>query len=286
VSTALVTGATGFVGRRLASTLAAEGIAVHALVRDPARAPAGISAVPIPATAQELIDVVAQIRPDVAFHLATYFVGAHKPTDVEPLVAANVLFGAQLAEALAATPPRVLVNVGTAWQHDESGGYNPAALYAATKQAMEDILRYYAGAGAFKVANVKLFDTYGPDDTRGKLLSILDRASRTGQALEMSPGEQLIDLVHVDDAVAALRAAADAATEPWSSWSAASGTPLPLKALVERFATLTRRPVPVHWGARPYRQREMFAPWPAGPRVPGWTPRISLDDGIRSIWCP
>lgn len=273
----MITGATGFVGGALASALVADGATVHALVRRPdAVLPTGAKPVVMPATAAELADRVATLAPEVVFHLATHFVGVHTATDVEPLIAANVLFGTQLAQALSVTPPRLLVNVGTAWQHGEDGEYAPAALYAATKQAMEDILRFYAGA--FPVANVKLFDTYGPADTRGKLLAILDRASRDGRPLDLSPGEQLIDLLHVDDVVAALRAA------PEGDWSAASGAAVPLRELVARFERITGRGVPVNWGAREYRAREMFTPWNAGPRVPGWAPQITLDDGIKELY--
>lgn len=284
---ALVTGATGFIGGRLAAALAADGGRVHALVRgssDLSALPEGVEPVVAPETAAELRDVLAPIGAEHVFHLATCFRGVHTTQDIEPLVAANVLFGTQLAEALAAAPPRVLVNVGTAWQSGESGTYEPAALYAATKQAMEDILRFYAQAGALSVVSVRLFDSYGPGDTRGKLLAVLDRASRSGETLQMSPGEQLIDLLHVDDVVRALRTAAGAADEPWQTWSASSGDAVSLRRLVERFGAAVGRPVSVDWGARPYREREMFSPWDAGPAVPGWSPQIGLEDGIAATF--
>lgn len=284
---ALVTGATGYIGGRLATALVADGWRVAALVRassDDAGLDPRVERLVIPASAQDLAPLLAELRPEVAYHLATCFRGTHSIADVEPLVAANVLFGVQLAEALAVSPPRVLVNVGTAWQRDADGGYRPAALYAATKQALEDILRFYAGSGALRIADVKLFDTYGPGDPRGKLLALLAAAADAGTPLPMSPGEQLIDLLHVDDVVAALRAAADAADAPWHSWSASSGDPRTLRELVALFEQATGRTVPVEWGARPYRPREMFTPWNAGARVPGWHPRVSLAAGIAQVW--
>lgn len=283
----LVTGATGYIGGRLAATLAADGQQVSALVRgssDPSALPDGVTAIVMPERARDLAPLLADVAPEVVYHLATCFRGGHTTDDIEPLVTANVLFGTQLAEALSAAPPRVFVNTGTVWQRDEAGGYQPAALYAATKQAMEDILRFYAGSGALRVADVKLFDTYGPGDPRGKLLALLASAADSGTALLMSPGEQLIDLLHVDDVVAALRAAADAASEPWSSWSASSGDAHTLRDLVALFERATGRTVPVEWGARPYRPREMFTPWDAGDPVPGWRPRVPLAEGIAQVW--
>lgn len=285
---ALVTGATGFVGGHLARSLQSDGWRVVALVRatsDVAHVQR-METIVMPASAGELATMLASLSADVVWHLATCFRGQHRIEDVEPLVAANVLFGTQLAEAVAAQPPRLFVNAGTAWQRDDEGGYHPAALYAATKQAMEDILLYYAEAGLLRVADVKLFDTYGPGDRRGKLLSQLHRASITGEELAMSPGEQLIDLLYVDDAVAALRSAAVSAVRPWQSWSASSGRACPVREIVALFETVTCRRVPVRWGALPYRAREMFVPWDAGVRVPGWTPRVPLEEGIRLTWCP
>lgn len=283
---ALVTGATGFIGGHLAAALTTQGSEVHALVRSDAQAdlPAGVRALPRPATASALAQELRSVAPDVVFHLATVFRGRHTADDIEPLVDANVLLGTQLAEALSANPPKVMVNVGTAWQRDERGSYRAAALYAATKQAMEDIFRYYAEAGAFPVADVKLYDTYGPADPRGKLLSILDEASRTGRALAMSPGDQLVDLLHVSDVVAALTRASELREAQWQSWSASSGDPLRVRDVVELFGRVTGRQVPVDWGAVDYRAREMFATWDAGASVPGWSPRVDLAIGIADIW--
>jgi len=285
--TALVTGATGFVGGHLASSLARDGWEVHALLRpgrDADALPAGASPLWMPGTAEALARELHGVAPSAVFHLATLFRGRHTAQDVEPLVAANVLLGTQLAEALAANPPEVLLNVGTAWQRNEAGRYRPAALYAATKQAMEDILRYYAEAEAFPVVDVKLQDTYGPGDVRGKLLAGLDRASRTGEPLRMSPGEQLIDLLHVEDVVRALRAAASAADGPWTGYAAGSGQPRRVRELVAIFGEATGRPVPVEWGAVGYRAREVFTPYEAGPPVPGWSPSIALADGLRAVY--
>lgn len=289
-STALVTGASGFVGRHLCAALVRDGWQVRALVRattDATQLPAGVGAEPLPATARELGREIVRLRPQVVFHLATLFRGVHAVDDVEPLIASNVLLGSQLAEALTAAPPAAFINTGTAWQQDEAGRYRPAALYAATKQAMEDILRYYAQSGAYPAATVRLFDTYGPGDQRGRLVSALACQPESGEPLQMSPGEQLIDLLHVDDVVRALRRAAEVTAEgatSWSVWSAGSGRRLTVRDLVVAFERATGRAVPVVWGARPYRPVEMFARFDAGPRVPGWQPSIELEDGLARTY--
>lgn len=292
MKSALVTGATGFVGSRLTQRLVQDGWSVHVLVRKSSSlhrlAPIAdqVATVVDPGEVTELAAGLEPLELDVCFHLAAHFVGQHTPDDIAPLIEGNVALPTRLAEALGTRPDLVFVNTGSAWQHVGGEPYNPAALYAATKQACKDILRFYADAGAFRVVNLALFDTYGPDDPRPKLLALLRKAQATGTTLGMSSGRQLIDLVYIDDVVDAFLAAADAppGKEPVPEYAVATGSPLSVRELVDVVQRATGAPVPVEWGVRPDRAKEMLAPWDVAPVVPGWGPQVSLDEGIRRTW--
>lgn len=291
---ALVTGVTGFVGSHLARELLASGVEVHALVRE------GAHLERIPDLEERVVlhvddgrdatmrEIVGAARVEVAFHLATNFVAEHQSDDVDALVADNVAFPTRLVDALASTEA-VLVNVGTAWQHVDGASYRPKNLYAATKQAFEDIVRFYVLARHLGAVTVNLYDSYGPRDHRSKLLAALTGALRTGEPLAMSSGEQLVDLVHVDDIVRALVLAADLARvdassrDAMRSFAVSSGRPLTVRELVELVGALAGRPVPVQWGARPDRAGDMVEHWDAGPPVPGWAPRIDLETGLAAL---
>jgi nucleoside-diphosphate-sugar epimerase len=43
------------------------------------------------------------------------------------------------------------------------------------------------------------------------------------------------------------------------------------------------KPLNIVWGGRPYRAREVMEPWTAFSTLPGWSPRISLKEGIRRM---
>ena len=287
VARIVVTGATGFVGRHLVPALAADGWEVHALTRGPpveSLGPAQFHVVPDDTAA--LVDLMAEIAPTSVVHLAALFRGVHRVEDVEPLVRSNVLFTAQMAEAAVRSGTSALIYAGTAWQHYEGAPYSPVALYAATKQAGQDILRFYAEGHGLTVITLKLFDTYGPGDERGKLLSLLADAADSGGVLELSPGEQLIDLLYIDDAVGAFQRALEISSERsgWHEYSLETGRALSIREIVQIVGDVLGRPPAVTFGARPYRPREMRERWSAGEPLPGWRPEVELETGLMRTW--
>lgn len=294
----LVTGATGFIGGHLAARLADDGRPVHLVVRSTSRRPLdhgletrqNVHVHVLPSETADVLQLVRSIAPETTFHVASKFVAAHAVEDIVPLVSSNVLFPTVLAEALSQVVDAVLVDVGTSWQHFESGdAYRPVSLYAATKQACQDVLAYYADATPLRAVTLKLYDTYGPEDHRGKLLSAIAASASGGPALQLSPGEQELDLLHVDDVVDAMIHAEGllrgGQLEGYQRFAVKSGSPVTIRELVETFECATGTPPAVEFGARPYRPREVMTVWPATSSLPGWTPRIALDDGLASTFC-
>lgn len=289
---ALVTGATGFIGSHLVRGLVREGWEVHAVVRVDSRLPDSpeferVTVHTYDGSTDCLMACMAQTKPDVVFHLASLFLSQHAPKDVEPLVRSNVLFGNQLLEVMRASGVRRLVNTGTSWQHFNNENYNPVCLYAATKQAFEAILEYYVQACGTRAITLRLFDTYGPEDPRPKLFRLLEKASRSPEPLLLSPGDQMIDLVHVDDVVAAYLVAAERLIDGCDSrhevYAVSSGAPVSLKQLVEMYEQATQVRLPIQWGGRPYREREVMIPWSRGNSLPNWEPKIPLAAGIERM---
>jgi nucleoside-diphosphate-sugar epimerase len=286
--TSVVSGGTGFIGRHLVQHLAGLGEAVHVLARPHSHA----GALPQGATLHRVADpltlgaLLQDLRPDTCFHLATRYTHDTAAADIPALISANLGFATQFAEAAARSGCRAFVNAGTASQVNVRGAYMPASLYAASKQAFEDMLVYFDRRAGLPCASVLLFDTYGPGDTRNKLLGQLIAAAKTGGSIDLSPGGQEIDLLHIDDAVAGLAAAArglhGGAAHP-AHYALSSGQPMTVRALVDLIHANGGHALTPNWGARAYRDGEVMQTWKGGTPPPGWKPQRSLQDFLREV---
>lgn len=288
---AIVTGATGYLGSHLVNELLQAGCNVAVIVRpnaDIAKLGNCLKSVRVIEAGGDIRTLQSQIlawQPDIVYHLASLYIAEHKPEDVESLIRSNLLFPTQVLEAIRQAGVKRIVNTGTSWQHFHEQEYEAVNLYAATKQAFEMLLDYYVAAYEFEAITLKLHDTYGPGDWRPKLFRTLFSAADSGAVLDMSPGEQQINLVYVDDVIAAFRLAGQKLLRETKSghlrYDVCSQSPIRLRDLVALVETVYGKSISARWGARPYRTREVMQPRRNGTTLPGWAPSIDLMTGIR-----
>jgi len=282
----LVTGANGFIGRHLCSRLAAVGEDVHAVVRATSSRvvaqPPGVTLHTLQDATAECAAVVQAVQPAVIFHLATHFAARHESAEITRMVEANVTFGTVVADAAAHGGAR-LVHATTAWQHYAGAEYSPVSLYAATKQSLSDVIRYFAEVEGLTADEVCLFDTYGPRDDRKKLVSLLIEHAASGEPLPMSSGHQFVDLTHVDDVVSALVYVATRRALG-ARLVARSGHPVTLRELAALVERVSGRSIDTRWGARPVRPREMDTDWLVEGAATSWRPQVELTAGLAELW--
>jgi nucleoside-diphosphate-sugar epimerase len=109
---------------------------------------------------------------------------------------------------------------------------------------------------------------------------------RVGEPLGMSPGEQILDLTHVDDICRAFLHAASLLQGSEASrhevYAVSNEERHTLREVVAIFEDVAKQPLPITFGTRAYRDREVMVPW-QGTRLPGWHAKISLREGLRRL---
>ncbi|MDR1884361.1 MAG: NAD-dependent epimerase/dehydratase family protein [Prevotella sp.] len=218
-------------------------------------------------------------------HLASLFLSSHNESQIKDLIKSNIYLGASLLEASINTNVKWFLNTGTFWQHyiPDSKKYCPVNLYAATKQAFIDIARYYVETTSIRFVTLKICDTFGKNDSRPKIFNLWESNSQKGDVLDMSSGEQYIDIIHIEDVVRGFihlidMLNSDAILEP--EYALYAKERYTLKDLCEIYEKTTGKRLNINWGARPYRIREVMNPWIAGTRLPEWMPQHDIIQGI------
>lgn len=213
----LVTGASGFVGRALCARLLERGHEVGAVVRRTGSEPNGTRALAGDLTdGPRLAGIVAAERPDCVVHLAAEIASQRRDRRIAEVNVAGT--GRLLDACLAATGP------------DRSSG--PRFVFASTvvtgdaRGAMlteETVLPVQTSYGRSKqqgehlaldsglpVVVVRPSHVYGPGGWYAE--DLLPRLLQPGRFAVIGRGENLWDVVHVDDVAAALVLAAEHAT--------------------------------------------------------------------------
>jgi CDP-3, 6-dideoxy-D-glycero-L-glycero-4-hexulose-4-reductase len=264
-----VIGASGFLGSHVATWLEKSGV-----VR---KAPAYDDAAPLE-WQKSVLEDMRRFAPDLVLIPGASQATGDDAESIRTLIASNCVLPCLVAQQLLEHfPESKLVVFGTSWQFADSDAFRPFNLYAASKQAGQDLLTHYALRG-LKILQLIVFDTYGEDDTRRKLLKLLQDACARGEELGTTPGEQEIDLVHIDDVCAGIECAVHD-LQDWDSSQGilvlglGSGKPIRVKELMSRVAERIGRPLRVNIGERAYRPREVMAAYRNYRRPTGWTPK-------------
>lgn len=289
----IITGATGYIGSHVLKYLLDEGWDVH-VVADPKFGYDNIKEVisqidvfNYSGDINSLCSYFKEVQADVVFHLAAAVITNYKPEQVPVLIQSNVQFGTEILEAMKTSNTRLFVGTGSYWQNYNSEGYNPVDLYAATKEAFEQIIQYYVDAYGYKAATLKLFDVYGEDDKRPKIWNILKEIAGTEKSLDVSPGEQILDLVHVTDVSTAYQCAfeyLETVEHPCREvFGVFTGERMTLKEAILAFERYSAKTIRVNFGGKNYKDREVMNPISNLKKVPGWSPKIRPMNGLEKM---
>ncbi len=300
-SSALVTGATGFIGAHLVRRLVDLGMDVTCLLR---REP----------TSQEQHGALAGTRlviaespdwlqhsktfssmsADVVFHLAAAGVlpGKDQP---EATIDRNVSLMTGLLRAVSQWPLKKFIYTGSCSEYGpsestpltEDSPLLPNSVYGASKAAAFLCGRALSIQNGVPFCNLRLFGVYGPGEASQRLTAYLIRQLSRGQPVELTGGEQQRDFLFVDDVVDALVCAAElpAGTEP-DTLNVCSAILTSVREMVLEIARqLNASPDLLLWRAKPYRADESMFIVGSSRRIleqTSWRPKTSLARGISA----
>lgn len=279
---ALVTGATGFLGRTVTNLLLFRGwevVVAHRQLSSQRRvqefAQHGATAAPFSSHSQ-LRRIAKTENPDAIFHLAAHQARPHDADDIDMFVEANIAMGTHLMDALSDTNC-VFVNAMSYFQFRD-GATSAHSLYSATKQAFLEMSRYYREVVGMDIRNVVLYDNFGPHDSRDKLINQLVAALKNDRPIAMGPSTQRINLLYIEDVAKGL-VAASLPDNSGEMLTVKSPQTVQVAEIVKELERISGRSIKATFGTTP--PSDLVDRSGAWPTPKGWHPEISLADGLE-----
>jgi len=290
-SRVLVTGGTGFIGRRLVRSLTEARTEVTVLDRRPFP-DAGIPTVTGDIRDESVLARAVRPGTDAIIHLAAVTSVVNSIDDPAGTYETNVAATAGLLELarttgvpafLLASTNAVVGNIGDATITERSP-MRPLSPYGATKAAGEMLLSCYAGVYGMTTCAMRFSNVYGPGmKEKDSFIPRLMRAARDGKGVQVrGDGSMMRDVVHVDDVVAGILAA-------WRAGHTGpvilgSGQSVSVMDMVEAARSVTGAPLPVeHVPVGPGEMPAVLLDISVA-RGLGYAPVHHLKSGLATVW--
>jgi nucleoside-diphosphate-sugar epimerase len=273
----LVTGGGGFVGRSLVRSLRGEGAEVYA----PERGVLDVAAGPLP-----------DISADWVVHLAgrTYVPASwNEPADfyrVNVLGTVNVLEYCRRSQAKLIYVSGYCYGIPEALPVSEAAPLKPNNPYAFSKSAAEEACRFFFESLRTPVMIVRPFNIYGPGQSAHFLIpriveQVIDPAVAAVVVEDDTPRR---DYVHVNDVIGAIESLRRD-PKPGATFNIGSGESYSVAEVAKMVCKVADvgKPVVSRSNRRVNDIPDVIADVSAIRNATGWSPSISLQDGLRDL---
>jgi len=288
-SRVLVTGGSGFIGRRLVRALLAAGHDVTVVDKRPFPGDDAIHMVQGDLLDQAVVEKAVAPGTEAIFHLAAITRVLLSVEDPAGTHALNVTATAALLEQarlkgvgtfILASTNAVTGDVG----RDTIIALRPLTPYGATKAAGEMLLGAYSACYGIKGCALRFSNVYGPGMAeKDSFIPRIMRAAAAGSGVQVyGDGTQLRDLVHVDDIVAGIFAAwRGGVTGPMILGAGESVSVNDMLAAARSVtgAELPAEHIPAKAGEMPAVIVDISAA-----RAAGYQPTHDLKSGLATVW--
>ena len=282
----LVSGASGFLGRRLCARLQRDGAEIHAVSRSRhGEGEDGLRWWRLAMDDAEAVDrLVQDTKPEQIFHLSGLSNGAPGLDLVQSTFQSQLASTVNVLTAAARSGCRRVILIGSLEEPTAAAEDGvPASPYGAAKWGAAMYARMFHRLYQTPVVIARVYMAYGPGQAEGKIVPYTIRSLLQGQAPQLSSGRRCLDWIYVDDAVEGLVQAAAADGVDGTTLEFGSGIAVSIKDVVDEIVAIVEPRVRPVFGAVSDRPTEAVrvADTRKTAQVLGWHVRTALAEGLR-----
>ncbi len=289
----LITGATGFLGFKLLKSLLNHNCSVVALTRTSSNAKEIQRLVDarlnVSICVMEVDDIPAVLKSNgvkTIIHTATAY--DRDNADYQGTYRANVTIPLALARFGIAAGVEHFINTDSYYSKTEDFN-NGLENYARTKNIFRAELNKHSDQ--INITHIRIEHMYGPGDSDKKFITRLvsEIAIEKSRSIDLTPGRQKIDLIHVWDVVQSYLAVINKREFQENPWNVFIGTGalMSIVSIAEYIKDRYCSPSVLNFGAVPYSAKQIMESCSIDDDFrskTGWSPRISFEAGMDSVY--
>jgi UDP-glucose 4-epimerase len=291
----MVTGGSGFIGRKLCAGLISLEAQVFNLDMNQPRSGenSGAEYLPVDLTEKEqIIDAINQIKPEIVFHLAADISRAGDFQVLYRIVDTNLMATMNLLSGLAQTDSlQSVIIAGTAEEYGineapfrEAIRENPVSPYSYSKVCQSHLCTLAYKLYGVPVTVLRASLAYGPGQGEVMFIPSLIKALLRDEPFPMTTGEQLRDFIYIDDLVEAYVTAGSSGVVAGEILNIGLGKSYKIKDIAMKIGRLLGKEHLILTGKMGYRNLEVMdyrVDISKARKVLSWAPKVDIDRGLQ-----
>ena len=222
------------------------------------------------------------------FHLASLSQRELNSNIISKMIDSNIKFPTQLLENSINNNVKFFINTGSVYEYElnnppisKKTKIKPFNLYASTKTAFEDILKFYSANYDLNCSTLKLFTPYGPKDNENKITPYLIISSMKKEKIHIKSPNKTLDLIYIDDVINSYITVMNNISKfnEYDSFNIGTGVGTRIKDLLEIIESNLGKNKNVTYG-----NSEDDQVWCSNKKINKklrWNPKIKIEDGIK-----
>ena len=208
----LITGSTGFIGSNILNLLLKKKIHIYDVLRNKNKINKNIYKLrnnknyhPIfYKKFNELEKKIKKIKIDTVINCATYYSNKNDIKTIQYLIQTNIIFCSIILEILK-NKIKKFINFGSMMEYSSNNHFSPKNFYAITKYSFQKIEEFYKlNNKKIKFYDLKLFETYGNNDKRKKIIPTIIKRYSQNKNITIVSKKLEMNFVHIESLLIAI----------------------------------------------------------------------------------
>ena len=208
----LITGSTGFIGSHIVNLLLKKNIYIYDILREKNKNSKYIKKLkknknyfPIfYKKFEELEEKLKKIKINTVINCATYYSTNNDIKNIQNLIQTNIIFCSIILEVLKKKINK-FINFGSMMEYSRGNYFSPKNFYAITKFSFQKIEEFYKKYNPkIKFYDLKLYETYGENDKRKKIIPTIIKKYLQNQNIKIVSKNLIMNFVHIESLMLAI----------------------------------------------------------------------------------